>query len=142
MARHYQPNGRTAPYNSNQDLIFGKLGPIEDRMIVAETMLHAMWTILSEMGVTQEEILEKMKTTYELRKERANNTVEHSCPNCSKPMQISTKSPFLAKCMYCKTEIIIDPYERYKDDAVQPEEEASEEPKQSSSLDLFEGLFE
>lgn len=115
------------------------MGTLEDRMIVAETLIQTMWTLLQEQGVTKEQLIETMKRTHEVRKEKADNTVDHACPKCGKNMQISVTTPYLAKCMYCTTEITIDPYERFDAPMIEDEEPAQEGPSQAV-YDLFKDL--
>ena len=53
MARYYRPQ-QNIPAGS-YDNTYSKLGTMEERMLVAETMIQAMWTLLKEEGVSIEE---------------------------------------------------------------------------------------
>lgn len=121
MARHYQ--SYLGSNSKSMENTVNRMGTLEDRMVVAETLIQTMWTLLQEQGVTKDQLITTMKKTHEIRKKKSGVTVEHACPQCGKNMLVSVTTPYLAKCMYCTTEVTIDPYEIYE------KEESTEETK-------------
>ncbi|MCR4688306.1 MAG: hypothetical protein K5745_02030 [Saccharofermentans sp.] len=80
-----------------------------------ETMsmtLHAMWLLLKEKGVTNEDLDEAINTVLELEK-RKNFKSAIPCPNCGKQMQKMENNPFLFKCFYCGEDSFSNPYRKY-----------------------------
>jgi len=78
-----------------------------------EIMLQAMWGLLKDKGATSEELNEKMEFVMKVRD--SSNTQTHIiCDNCGKQMQDIKKEIFKYRCLYCGSEKVINPYDKFE----------------------------
>ena len=75
-------------------------------------LLHAVWLLLKEKGMTNEE-LDKALNEAVLLEKRTDYKNLTACPNCGKGLQAMENRPFTSKCYYCGTEILDNPYKKY-----------------------------
>ncbi|MCR5327258.1 MAG: hypothetical protein K6E12_00175 [Saccharofermentans sp.] len=80
-------------------------------------LLHAVWLLLKEKGMTNEE-LDKALNEAVLLEKRTDYKNLTACPNCGKGLQAMENRPFTSKCYYCGTEILDNPYKKY--DGIDP----------------------
>ncbi len=85
---------------------------MKGRVEAMSMTLHAMWLLLKDKGVTNEQLDEAVSTVIELEKRKNFKTVI-PCPGCGKQMQKSESNPFLYKCVYCGAEDFSNPYRKY-----------------------------
>ena len=75
-------------------------------------LLHAFWIMLKEHGATNEE-LDKALNEAVLLSKRTDYKNIANCPQCGKGLQKMENKPFVSKCYYCGTELLINPYKKY-----------------------------
>ncbi len=125
---------------------FKALKEVEEMKSRVETMsmvLHAMWLLLKEKGITNEDLDESIKTVIELDK-RKNFKTQIQCPDCGKQMQKMENNRFLYRCVYCGAEDFANPYKKY--DAIDlsapvPEPEVTEEEKEQDEMKQAEEII-
>lgn len=94
---------------------FHALKEVEDLKALVtkqEYLLHAMWILLKEKGITNEQLDKALNEAVLLEKRKDfKNTTE--CPNCGKGLQSMENLPFTLKCYYCGTEVMGNPFKKY-----------------------------
>ena len=75
-------------------------------------LLHAFWLMLKEHGSTNEE-LDKALNEAVLLEKRTDFKNITECPSCGKGLQKMENKPFVSKCYYCGTELLINPYKKF-----------------------------
>ena len=75
-------------------------------------LLHAFWIMLKEHGATNEELDKALNEAVLLQKRTDYKNIT-SCPSCGKGLQKMENKPFVSKCYYCGTELLINPYKKY-----------------------------
>ena len=75
-------------------------------------LLHAFWLMLKEHGATNEE-LDKALNEAVLLEKRTDFKNITECPSCGKGLQKMENKPFVSKCYYCGTELLINPYKKF-----------------------------
>jgi len=75
-----------------------------------DMIVCAMWEIMQEKGVDVEELHAKIDDIIMRRKQNIYSTVHAECPKCGKPIQESTKTPMLGRCVYCGELVTFYPY--------------------------------
>ena len=68
--------------------------------------------MLKEHGATNEE-LDKALNEAVLLEKRTDFKNIANCPNCGKGLQKMENKPFVSKCYYCGTELLINPYKKF-----------------------------
>ena len=75
-----------------------------------DMIVCAMWELMQENGVTEEALHAKIDDIILRRKQNIYTTVHVECPKCGKPIQESTKTPMLGRCVYCGELVTFYPY--------------------------------
>lgn len=131
-------------YNSeNQPLpeSHAKAAPIqkiEKEFKECSVMIQALWELLKEKGVTEDELVDKITQVNQVRTDKLYQNLRYTCPKCGRNMQ-ETPIPFKLRCLYCHYEIITYPYAKFDD---MSEEEANDKINDvtSEKKDFFDDL--
>lgn len=94
-----------------------------DRLTTAEVMVQTLTKILMKQGLTKDELQSEIINTLEIREKNSSVRMDYFCPKCTRKMQYVVANPFLAKCLYCETEIHVFPYDKYDEEVAAPQQE-------------------
>lgn len=85
---------------------------IEKELKECSVMIQALWELLKEKGVTEEDLVNKLTEVNNVRTDKQYQNMRYTCPKCGRNMQESP-IPFKLKCLYCHGEMITYPYAKY-----------------------------
>ena len=107
---HYNTQITTPVFDNKVDPTIGRL---EDRLSELSTLVHTLWEVCKTKGITSEELTEAMKKTIEKEKMKDfDRQIVLRCPKCKRNLQ--RMSSIGLKCLYCETEVMVDPYLNYE----------------------------
>lgn len=114
------------------------LQKLEKELKECSVMVHALWELLKEKGVTEEDLVNKLTLVNHIRSSKQYENMRYTCPKCGRNLQESPV-PFKLRCLYCHCEIIIYPYAKYDE---MSEEEAGNTTNDvtSDKKDFFDDL--
>ncbi len=123
----YNPNFHANHENGLDEKEQLRSKDVQKRLEICEKMVMTCMSLLKKHGVSEEEFMEALVDTHErkIKYNLASDSVP--CSKCKRTMMISNISPFIAKCMYCNSEKVINPYAKYYPEEYQ-EEPVVEEP--------------
>lgn len=99
------------------------LDRLNNDVMKCEVMVEAMLSILTEQGVSKDQINQKIiELTDKKIANRVYETRSSSCPKCGKTVLEAPKIPLRGRCMYCGTYVTFYPILK---DEEKPEEEGA-----------------
>ncbi|SCW30277.1 hypothetical protein SAMN02910456_00404 [Ruminococcaceae bacterium YRB3002] len=113
-----------------------------------DMIVCAMWELMQENGITTDALHAKIDDLILRRKQNIYSTVHTTCPKCGKPIQESTKTPMLGRCVYCGELVTFYPYSdeikgsdgTVVDQSVKDEEEEVPEKEEPKPYDVSDDL--